>query len=204
MHYFVNNYHDDCECLHWNSNLVSVEHAQWNLLRTGHFEIAIHFIFFNDIGFYRTIYNGGVSVELTSRYWWRVHLHTTFLPIILFLYCMVPEWVIWVSDVISGIKYRQDIFYPYMITHEFIRFAMKHMLDPDLLHILQSGKFHFATCWNLYGKLEVPKGTSEPVKRKSWDTIKSKRKIWQKHKQRSTKHYTENYWLSNNVLANIQ
>lgn len=143
---------------------------------------------------FRTIYNGGVSVELTSRYWWRVHLHTTFLPIILFLYCMVPEWVIWVSDVISGIKYRQDIFYPYMITHEFIRLAMKHILDPDLLHILQSGKFHFATCWNLYGKLEVPKGTSEPVKRKSRDTIKSKRKIWQKDKQRSTKHYTENYW----------
>jgi hypothetical protein len=56
----------------------------------------------------------------------------------------------------------------------------------------------------LYGKLEVPKGTSEPVKRKSRDTIKSKRKIWQKDKQRSTKHYTENYWLSNNVLANIQ
>jgi hypothetical protein len=43
----------------------------------------------------------------------------------------------------------------------------------------------------LYGKLEVPKGTSEPVKRKSRDTIKSKRKIWQKDKQRSTKHYTE-------------
>jgi hypothetical protein len=52
MHYFVNDYHDDCECLHWNSNLASVKHAQWKLLRTGHFGIAIHFIFFNDIGFY--------------------------------------------------------------------------------------------------------------------------------------------------------
>ena len=37
--------------------------------------------------------------------------------------------------------------YPYMITYECIQFAMKYILDPDLLHILQNANFHFATRW---------------------------------------------------------